>query len=126
MAQNFAGIVQNKHVFGDDTEVFRPDRWLNASPEKRQEMQQVTEMVFGYGRWACLGKPIAMMELNKAIVEVSSHLFIPIFGIPQTRQQLLRRFDLQLVDPKSPWHETDVYITFVHGLYVKVTERFPE
>lgn len=71
VAHNVGGIIRRKDVFGDDPEIFRPERWLNVSPAKKLEMQQVTEMVFGYGRWACLGKPVALMELSKVLVEVS-------------------------------------------------------
>jgi hypothetical protein len=27
--------------------------------------------VFGHGRWLCSGKPLAMIEINKTVVEVS-------------------------------------------------------
>lgn len=78
VGHNIGGLIRRKDVFGDDADVFRPERWLNVDRVKRQEMQQVTEMVFGYGRWACLGKPIALMELGKVFVEVSTSCPCPL------------------------------------------------
>lgn len=108
VGHNIGGLIRRKDVFGDDADIFRPERWLNIERNKKQEMQQVTEMVFGYGRWACLGKPIALMELGKVFVE------------------FFRRFDLQLVNPKNPWHEYNVNMVFQSDLWVKITERFPD
>ncbi|KAK4069810.1 transcriptional regulator family: Fungal Specific TF [Purpureocillium lilacinum] len=51
--------------------VFRPERWLEASPEKLREMDGTVELVFGYGRWQCLGRNVAFIELNKVFVELS-------------------------------------------------------
>lgn len=65
------GIQRNK-IYGDDVEVFRPERWLDAHAEKVQEMQKVLDLIFGYGRWGCLGKSIAYIELNKIFVEVKT------------------------------------------------------
>ena len=70
IAHNTLAIQRNKDIFGDDVQVFRPDRWLQADAEGRAAMKQTTDLVFGYGRWACLGKPVAYMELNKIYVEV--------------------------------------------------------
>ncbi|KHO00456.1 benzoate 4-monooxygenase cytochrome P450 [Metarhizium album ARSEF 1941] len=60
------GILRQKHVFGEDADEFRPERWLDATPE----MEKTWGLVFGSGKWACLGKEIARMELNKVLVEV--------------------------------------------------------
>src|SRR5690348_8105258 len=70
IGHNTLGIMRRQDIFGDDVDLFRPERWLNISPEKRQEMVQTTELVFGYGRWGCSGKPVAFLELNKVYVEV--------------------------------------------------------
>jgi cytochrome P450 len=64
-------------IFGDDAEIFRPERWLEASEERLVVMQRTVDLIFGYGKYQCLGKPIALLELGKALGEVrlisSSH-----------------------------------------------------
>jgi cytochrome P450 len=66
------GIMRNKQIFGEDVDVFRPERWIEASPEKLKEREQTGELVFGTGRFGCLGKRLAWIELNKVFVEVRS------------------------------------------------------
>lgn len=63
-------IFRDKEAWGQDAETFRPERWLEVSPEKLKEMEATLELVFGYGRYQCLGKTLAIMELNKIFVEV--------------------------------------------------------
>ena len=58
-------------VYGEDVSVFRPERFLEASPQKRLRMEKTTELVFGTGRYMCAGKTLAFLELNKVVVEVS-------------------------------------------------------
>ena len=57
-------------VFGDDPEVFRPERWLIKDQGQIGAMQETLELIFGHGSTKCLGIPIAMMELSKMIFEV--------------------------------------------------------
>lgn len=71
IAHNTLALQRLKAVFGEDAEVFRPERWLIAEAEAHREMTQVVEMVFGHGRWMCAGKPVAFIELNKIFVQVS-------------------------------------------------------
>lgn len=72
IAHNTFALQRLTSIFGDDAEVFRPERWLEAPEEKVREMTQVVEMAFGYGRWMCAGKSVAFLELNKIFVEVMS------------------------------------------------------
>lgn len=58
-------------VYGEDVSVFRPERFLEASPEKRLEMERTTELIFGSGRYMCSGKNLAFLEIHKLFVEVS-------------------------------------------------------
>ncbi|KAK3682970.1 cytochrome P450 [Podospora appendiculata] len=108
IAHNTLGIQRNAAVFGEDVDVFRPERWMDADPARRTLMVQTTEMVFGHGRWGCLGKPVAFVELNKIYVE------------------LLRRFDFQIINAKRPWREHNANLFFQSEMWMRVTERFPE
>lgn len=73
IATSYWGLFRNKKIWGDDAHEFRPERWIEAAadPEKLQMMENVMDMVFSWGRFQCLGKPIAYLELNKVFVEVS-------------------------------------------------------
>ena len=65
---------RNKATFGEDAEVFRPERWLEATGDHLQRMERTLEVLFGSGRYGCLGKSIAFIELNKFFVEVNAQL----------------------------------------------------
>jgi cytochrome P450 len=64
------GVGRRKDIFGEDADIFRPGRWTEANAETRRKYERATEVVFGSGRFACLGKNIAMIELHKVFVEV--------------------------------------------------------
>ena len=71
------GLQRDKALFGEDADFFRPERWLledDADVARREHlaaMKRATEMVFGSGKYQCLGKPIAWLETRKVIFEVS-------------------------------------------------------
>lgn len=66
------GVHRSKAVFGEDAECFRPERWLEASGERLALMTRTAELVWGYGKYVCLGRHVATMELNKVFFEVSA------------------------------------------------------
>lgn len=76
IAWNSWGIMRTKEIFGEDVEVFRPERWLigegGVTEAKVKEMDETVGMVFGYGRFGCLGRNVALIELNKAVPEVGT------------------------------------------------------
>jgi Cytochrome P450 len=74
-------IMRSSENFGQDSEVFRPERWLEASPKKRKEMEYVFELIWAYGKYKCLGQSVAIMELNKIFFEVCTFRFIALGGI---------------------------------------------
>ena len=63
-------IHRSTTIFGPDADVYRPERWLDAPEAQLQRMERNNELVFGYGRFKCLGQVVASMELNKVFVEV--------------------------------------------------------
>ncbi|KAI8216517.1 hypothetical protein K4K54_012135 [Colletotrichum sp. SAR 10_86] len=85
-------VLRREETWGKDSAEFRPERWIMeadggscTSAEKLREMEGVWELVFSYGRHQCLGKPVAVMELNKVFFE------------------LFRRFDFSICYPLTPW-----------------------
>lgn len=75
IGQNPWGMQRNRDIYGVDVDIFRPERWLprDDSPAEKARVDRMTEtvgLVFGYGRFGCLGRGVATMELNKALVEV--------------------------------------------------------
>ena len=67
--------MRSSENFGQDGEVFRPERWLEASPEKRKEMEYVLELVWAYGKYKCLGQSAAIMEPDKIFFDVCTFRF---------------------------------------------------
>jgi cytochrome P450 len=64
------GLNRNKDIFGDDVNMFRPERWLIKDQGRLIAMKKATDLIFGYGKYQCLGKPIAWLEISKVIFEV--------------------------------------------------------
>ncbi|OJI96132.1 hypothetical protein ASPVEDRAFT_118953 [Aspergillus versicolor CBS 583.65] len=75
-------IGRDKGVYGEDADEFRPERWLDADPERLKEMER-SSLAFGAGSRVCIGKNISMMEMSKLI------------------PQLFRAFDIVLVAPEK-------------------------
>ncbi|KAK1980365.1 cytochrome P450 [Colletotrichum cereale] len=101
------GVFRRPDVWGPDAHVFRPERWLEADAERLRLMEGTLELVFGYGRWQCLGRSVALMELNKVFVE------------------LLKRFDLVLVDPTNPWHSVCCGVFLQSQYWIRGYKRTP-
>jgi cytochrome P450 len=76
-------VHRRPEVFGVDVDAFRPERWIEASPEKLKEMKG-TMLQFGAGARTCIGKNISLLEIYK---------LVPSF---------LRRFEIQL-EGKGEW-----------------------
>ena len=98
------GIMRNASVWGDDAEEFRPERWLGIDAEKLREMETTLELVFGSERWQCLGRNVALMELNKVFVE-------------------LLRFEFVFLRPGEPWKSKSAGLFVQSGLWIKGYRR---
>lgn len=74
VCMNTSALLRRQDIFGSDTDIFRPERFLElggvGSP-RRNEMERNVELAFGYGANQCVGKPLALMEIYKAVFEVS-------------------------------------------------------
>ena len=70
VGQGFHAVGRSKEVWGLDADIFRPERWLVANEKELKSMDAAVDTNFGGGKYSCLGKPIALMELHKAVFEV--------------------------------------------------------
>jgi cytochrome P450 len=101
----------NTALYGKDAAVFRPERWFvnEANPAEKDRLKQMTktnDMIFGYGRWVCLGRNIALIEVHKCVFE------------------LLRHFDLALSNPAAPWKtHNSLGLWEIKDMWVDVTAR---
>lgn len=64
-------IMRRTDIFGDDANVYRPERFTECDADTANKMYRTVECAFGAGRYMCLGRHIAQMELHKAVFEVS-------------------------------------------------------
>ncbi|KAH8901441.1 pisatin demethylase [Thozetella sp. PMI_491] len=100
------GILRSKVYWGQDADVFRPERWLNVDKARHDEMTACAEALFGYGRFKCLGRNVAFMQLGKALPE------------------LLRRYEFTIIDPTLPvkkMHSAAFWM--MEGLWMTVKPR---
>lgn len=65
------GLFRSKEIWGEDANLFRPERWLIEDKARLRDMDTVWDLIFSHGKWQCLGKSVALIELNKIVVEVS-------------------------------------------------------
>ncbi|KAI0452658.1 cytochrome P450 [Xylaria acuta] len=105
IGMNLFGLMRSKEIWGPDADVFRPERWLEADADRVKRMNTVVDLDFGFGKYQCLGKPIAMMELNKIFVE------------------LLRRYDFTIVNPQSPIKAWTAIFWVVNDFWLRITKR---
>ena len=61
-------VHHRREVFGEDVDVFRPERWLDEE-EKVRRMRN-TMFSFGSGKYSCLGRHLSKLEILKFIPSV--------------------------------------------------------
>ncbi|KZL76125.1 pisatin demethylase [Colletotrichum tofieldiae] len=104
-------MFRREDVWGADAREFRPERWLakeqggTTPAEKLREMEATIDLAFSYGRYQCLGRPVAQIELNKIFFE------------------LLRRYDLAVCDPLNPWESFNCGIHAQSNYWIRAYRR---
>lgn len=59
-------------VFGEDSTMFRPERWLEASEDQRRQMNR-SFLAFSAGKRVCTGIHIAWLEMKKTLPLLLMH-----------------------------------------------------
>jgi cytochrome P450 len=105
VGQSLFAIQRDPNVFGEDANMYRPERWSEADGEKIKAMLDSNDLVFGGGRFECSGKRVALIELQKVFVE------------------LLRRYNFAVVHPEHPWDSWNYGLFVQKNMWVRVTHR---
>lgn len=71
IAQCAWGLHRYKKVYGEDSMVFEPDRWLRTDGMALEAMERSLALTWEAGKYQCLRKNIALLEPNKVLFEVS-------------------------------------------------------
>lgn len=119
-------LHRHKGIFGEDADVYRPERWIEGDKDKIKLMERCMFQVgldhsncqitmcchltdssfsqFGGGSHLCIGRHLALLEMNKVL------------------PQLIRRFDIQLVNPGKPLDHHSSFFVVQWGLltYLKL------
>ncbi|RMD43689.1 hypothetical protein DV735_g1404, partial [Chaetothyriales sp. CBS 134920] len=92
-------LHRNKDVFGADAEIYRPERWLEPNAKRMQRYMYQ----FGGGSHLCLGRNLALYEMNKVL------------------PQLLRRYHFELAHPGRPLKHHTSFFVVQNGLEVFIS-----
>jgi cytochrome P450 len=65
-----AVLHRDKAVWGEDAEVYRPEKWLEFAERGKMEEVEASYLVFSRGSRSCVGKHIAMIEIEKVVSEL--------------------------------------------------------
>ncbi|KAH7042229.1 cytochrome P450 [Macrophomina phaseolina] len=95
-------IHRDESIFGSDTDKFRPERWLDE--ENKHKMHRFF-FAFGGGSRTCIGRNIAMLEINKVLPTLFLH------------------FDFQFVDSNKHPEEKYANLVSFKPFYVVARKR---
>jgi len=82
----------------EDAEQFRPERWLDCTPEKRKEMDRWF-WAFGSGTRKCIGEHLAMSNLRVAVAAIWANFETAV--TPNTQMVLTQGMILMPIQNKA-------------------------
>ncbi|KAF5862062.1 hypothetical protein ETB97_012209 [Aspergillus alliaceus] len=94
-------IHRNKEIFGEDADVFRPERWLEGNASRKERFF----FAFGAGSRTCIGKSLSLLEISKLL------------------PCLLLEYDIDFADPKAKILANCWWFVKLQGLYLRLERR---
>ncbi|KAK5939217.1 hypothetical protein PMZ80_008520 [Knufia obscura] len=109
LAVNAHVLHKDQAIFGQDADVFRPERWLvkegDEKGEARIKAMDRHMFQFGGGAHVCIGRNLAILEMNKVL------------------PQILRRYKFELNYPGRPMKKHSTFFVVQEGLEVSIEKR---
>ncbi|PMD32987.1 cytochrome P450 [Hyaloscypha variabilis F] len=94
-------IHRRREIFGEDADLFNPDRWMTDSGRNRERYL----IAFGVGYGQCPGRHLAQLELSK------------------TTAMLIRDYDIKQVEEGKSWRFETHFTAVPYGWPCYVTRR---
>lgn len=69
VAVNVPALYRDPSIWGDDPDIYRPERWLEADEGRRAKMLRA-DLTFSAGRRSCIGQNVAWIEMKKCLPEL--------------------------------------------------------
>ncbi|KAK7920837.1 hypothetical protein PG985_008859 [Apiospora marii] len=108
---SWTAMHRDRKLYGADADLFRPERWLESEEpdaDRLRAMRRTNDLMFGHGKYTCLGKPVALIEIHKTIFE------------------LMRHFEWGLVNPLKPWNAASLMgLWSIKHMHVQAARRVP-
>ncbi|KIV89667.1 hypothetical protein PV10_07052 [Exophiala mesophila] len=89
-------IDREPRAFGEDAELFRPERWMQQEGEseqewwKRRNLMNSTELSFGQGSSTCLGKNVSLLEFYKGVATLVTNFKFKALKVPKKGETWVR------------------------------------
>lgn len=83
---NTHAMNRDPNIWGEDVDIYRPERWLEADEVALAKMERAT-LYFGGGRRICIGQHIAWIEMKKLLPELINRFNV---SLPTIRCPLAR------------------------------------
>jgi cytochrome P450 len=96
-------LHRDQKVFGEDADVYQPERWLED--EERAKKMERYMFQFGGGSHLCIGRNLALFEMNKVL------------------PTLLRDYEIELVEMDQPLKANTTFFVVQSGLEVRIKKR---
>ncbi|GAM89095.1 hypothetical protein ANO11243_071300 [Dothideomycetidae sp. 11243] len=97
-------IHRSKDIYGPDSHIFRPERWLEADSVHLSEMNSFL-FSFGAGSRTCIGKNISYLEMYKVVPAI------------------LMNFELEFARPDLKWTLHNAWFVKQEGFKVRLRRR---
>ncbi|KAK8004078.1 Tyrosine-protein phosphatase non-receptor type 6 [Apiospora arundinis] len=96
-------LHRDRDIFGEDADVFRPERWLEDEEEAKTMERYMFQ--FGGGSHVCIGRNLALLEINKVI------------------PRLMRDFKFELMYPNRELKAKATFFVVQEGLEVYIEKK---
>lgn len=80
-------LHRDRDIWGADADEFKPERWLESSPD-RLSIMNACSMHFGLGSRTCLGKNISLLEMGKILPQLVRKFDFTVVGEDAKRTEL--------------------------------------